>query len=77
MEKLATAPHNRRSELGEETSVRLAEMLRALGHPLRLRIVSLLCKKDRRVIELIQVLGAPQAIVSQQLRILRMSGLCL
>ena len=50
-------------------------MLRALGHPLRLRIVSLLCQEDRRVNTLVDLLGARQAIVSQQLRILRMSRL--
>ncbi len=50
-------------------------MLKALGHPARLRIVATLCAGDRTVTELEGELGIAQAIVSQQLRILRMSGL--
>ena len=53
----------------------IADILKALGHPLRLRIVSLLGDSDLHVSELAVRLPAPQAIVSQQLRILRMSGL--
>ena len=65
----------RDSGLNSDKAARLAEMLRALAHPLRLRIVSLLCQEDRRVNALVELLGARQAIVSQQLRILRMSRL--
>ncbi len=53
----------------------VAGILKALGHPIRLRIISLLAAKDSHVTELAERLDAPQAIVSQQLRILRMSGL--
>jgi DNA-binding transcriptional ArsR family regulator len=53
----------------------LAEILKALAHPLRLRIVAILCKGDQHVNGLAGVLGVKQAIVSQQLRILRMRGL--
>lgn len=56
-------------------SEHLAELLKALGHPLRLRIVSLLAEAPVHVSALAGLLGAPQAIVSQQLRILRMSQL--
>ena len=52
-----------------------AAMLRALGHPLRLRIAAILDREPTHVGAMAQSLGAPQAIVSQQLRILRMSGL--
>jgi len=51
------------------------EMLKAIGHPVRLRIISLLCKNDEHVNSLAEKLDVPQAIVSQQLRILRMRGL--
>jgi DNA-binding transcriptional ArsR family regulator len=50
-------------------------MIKALGHPLRLGIVSILAKRDARVGDLCEILSARQAAVSQQLRILRMSGL--
>ena len=54
---------------------RLAEVLKAVAHPLRLRIVALLCRGERHVNGLSEALGAPQPIVSQQLRILRARGL--
>ncbi len=53
----------------------LAEVLKALAHPTRLRIVAVLCDGEESVGALAERLGLPQAIVSQQLRILRMSGL--
>jgi len=53
----------------------LADVLKALAHPARLRIVAALCEGEESVIGLAERLGVPQAIVSQQLRILRMSGL--
>jgi ArsR family transcriptional regulator len=53
----------------------LAEILKGLGHPLRLRIVAAVAQQGRSVTELARDLAAPQAIVSQQLRILRMHRL--
>ena len=53
----------------------LADVLKALAHPARLRIVAALCEGTENVTGLAARLGLPQAIVSQQLRILRMSGL--
>jgi len=56
-------------------AVVLAEMLKAIAHPLRLRIIAQLCRRDLTVTALIDALDAPQATVSQQLRVLRMAGL--
>ncbi len=53
----------------------LAEVMKALGHPARLRIVAVLCAGERCVGDLAQALGLRQAAVSQQLKILRLSGL--
>lgn len=53
----------------------VAEVLKALAHPLRIRIVAILCEAEENVTELAERLGASQAIVSQQLRILRSHGL--
>jgi ArsR family transcriptional regulator len=53
----------------------IAEVLKAVAHPLRLRIVAMLCRKDERVGDLATRLGARPPIVSQQLRILRSNGL--
>lgn len=52
-----------------------AGILKALAHPIRLRIVALLCQGKLNVSDLSKRLNAQQAIVSQQLRILRMAGL--
>lgn len=53
----------------------LSGLLRALGHPLRLQIVAALCAEEVHVNALAERLGAPQAVISQQLRILRMCRL--
>jgi DNA-binding transcriptional ArsR family regulator len=48
---------------------------KAVGNPVRLRIVAALCEGEENVGGLAERLDLKQAIVSQQLRILRMSGL--
>ena len=50
-------------------------MLKAIAHPVRLRIVAVLVEGDAHVGALAERLGINQPIVSQQLRILRMRGL--
>ena len=50
-------------------------LLRVLAHPLRLEVIHLLCDAEMNVNGLAEKLGTVQAIVSQQLRILRLSGL--
>ena len=52
-----------------------SDVLKAIAHPLRLRIVALLCERSEHVNGLAERLQVPQSIVSQQLRILRMRGL--
>lgn len=52
-----------------------SSILKALGHPLRLSLVALLCEGDAHVSLMAQRLGHQQATVSQQLRILRMADL--
>lgn len=56
-------------------AVHVAEVLKAVAHPLRIRIVAILCESARNVTELSRAVGASPAIVSQQLRILRSHGL--
>lgn len=58
-----------------ERYVALAEVLGALAHPLRLRIVVTLCAGPKNVSALATSLGAKPAIISQQLRILRLHRL--
>jgi DNA-binding transcriptional ArsR family regulator len=65
------------ASLAEERprAAHLADILKALAHPARLRIVAALCEGQQSVIGLAERLDLKQAIVSQQLRILRMSAL--
>ena len=58
-----------------ERATHVADVLKAVAHPLRLRIVATLCEGEETVTALSERLGAEQAIVSQQLRILRSHGL--
>ena len=62
-------------DLGEQEAAIAAEMFKALAHPLRLRIVGVLSGGELHVNGLAERLGVPQAIVSQQLRILRAANL--
>jgi DNA-binding transcriptional ArsR family regulator len=52
-----------------------AELLRALGAPVRLAIVDLLAPAPRCVHELVDALAIPQPLVSQHLKTLRAAGL--
>jgi ArsR family transcriptional regulator len=56
-------------------AAKVAEVLKAVAHPLRLRLVAILVEREANVGQLAEALGAEQAIVSQQLRILRHNGL--
>lgn len=58
-----------------ERAIHCAEVLKAVAHPLRLRIVAILCRGAQHVGALAGDLEEPQAVVSQQLRILRLRGL--
>ena len=68
-------PQARIKPFGRQRATHLAEMLRALAHPLRLDIIASLAQSERHVGSLAEQLKAKPAIVSQQLRILRSSRL--
>lgn len=55
--------------------VELAEVYKAAGAPIRLRILALLSHGERCVCELHDALDAPQPTVSRHLAILRQAGL--
>src|SRR5512139_1544072 len=48
-----------------------AEILKVLGHPVRLKIVAGLCTKECNVKHIWECLGLPQATVSQHLALLK------
>ncbi len=59
-----------------ETLERVAPIIRNAAHPIRLRILDFLRQQDRpcTVTQITEAAGASQAIVSQQLRILKDQG---
>jgi ArsR family transcriptional regulator len=61
--------------LDQRKAAHVAEVLKAVGHPLRLRLVAALSDGEANVGALADRLDADQTIVSQQLRILRNLGL--
>lgn len=52
-----------------------AELLRTLGHPVRIRILELLSERDHAVHELLADIAIEPSALSQQLAVLRRTGL--
>lgn len=52
-----------------------SEVLKVLGHPIRLKIVAGLCTKECNVKHIWECLGLPQATVSQHLALLKNKGI--
>ena len=52
-----------------------AEFFKTLGHPVRIRVLELLSKREYAVAELLAELGVEPANLSQQLAVLRRAGL--
>ena len=52
-----------------------AEILKALGHPIRLKIAAGLCAKECNVKNIWECLSLPQATVSQHLALLKSKGI--
>ncbi|HQB39006.1 MAG TPA: metalloregulator ArsR/SmtB family transcription factor [Deltaproteobacteria bacterium] len=52
-----------------------AEILKVLGHPIRLKIVAGLCARECNVKRIWECLGLPQATVSQHLALLKNKGI--
>lgn len=52
-----------------------ADILKVLGHPVRIKIVAGLCSKECNVKRIWECLGLPQATVSQHLALLKNKGI--
>ncbi len=65
----------RRERIPEQELDAAATCLKALAHPLRLRIVEILEREDLSVGDLAERLGRPQAAVSQHLNLMKAYGL--
>jgi len=60
--------------IDQEQARRLALTFKALGHPMRLQLVSGLLNQECNVKRMTECLGVAQATVSQQLAVLRAAG---
>ncbi|MEZ4268522.1 MAG: metalloregulator ArsR/SmtB family transcription factor [Myxococcota bacterium] len=68
--------HDLRPVEGPEADLELATFAKAVGHPLRVRILRLLVQKNRCVCgELVEELPVAQSTVSQHLKVLKDAGL--
>ncbi|MFC1573757.1 ArsR/SmtB family transcription factor [Candidatus Latescibacterota bacterium] len=54
---------------------KMVRLLKAVAHPVRIQIVNILLRNECRVGELVKTLGAKQSHTSQQLSIMKYSGL--
>jgi DNA-binding transcriptional ArsR family regulator len=52
-----------------------AEFFKSLSHPMRIRVLELLSERDRSVAEMLAATGVEASNLSQQLAVLRRSGL--
>jgi ArsR family transcriptional regulator len=60
--------------IDEETAQHVAEVLKAIAHPMRLRIIELLENEEKCVNEIAESLDAKQSITSQQLNMMKDKG---
>ena len=54
---------------------KISEILKALAHPARLKMVAGLLKDECNVAQIQKVLGLPQSTISQHLRVLKNAGI--
>ena len=59
----------------EQSFIEESEILKVLGHPVRLKIVAGLCTKECNVKKIWECLELPQATVSQHLALLKNKGI--
>ena len=60
--------------MDQNVAEHVAEVLKAVAHPVRLQIIELLEKKEMCVGSIAKALGGKQAITSQQLNMMRDKG---
>ena len=60
--------------MNENTAGHVAEVLKAVAHPVRLQIVELLHAGEMCVGDIVEALGGKQAITSQQLNMMKAKG---
>lgn len=61
--------------MNEQELERISQIMKAVAHPTRMKILFMLNKELHNVNELVKALDVSQALVSQQLKILRLNNL--
>lgn len=61
--------------LDEEKAIEIAEIMKALAHPVRLQIISILIESRQCVKNLGDIMNMPQPNISQHLAILKNKGI--
>lgn len=61
--------------MDKKVGVQVAEVLKAVAHPVRLQIVELLESKEMCVGDIAEALGGKQAVTSQQLNMMKDKGI--
>ena len=60
--------------MNDKTAEHVSEVLKAVAHPIRLRIIEVLRSKEMCVGDIVRALGSKQAITSQQLNMMKDKG---
>ena len=60
--------------MDKKVAERVAEIMKAVAHPVRLQIIELLNTKEMCVGDIVEAVGGKQAITSQQLNMMRDKG---
>jgi len=60
--------------MDKKVAERIAEIMKAVAHPVRLQIIELLETKEMCVGDIVKAVGGKQAITSQQLNMMRDKG---
>ena len=61
--------------MNTETAQHVAEVLKALAHPVRLKIIETLQKNEKTVSQIMETVGGKQSITSQQLSMMKDKGI--
>jgi len=63
------------AKMNKNTAVKVAEVLKAVAHPVRLRIIELLKHDEKCVGDIVKGIGGKQSITSQQLNMMKDKGI--
>lgn len=63
-----------KTNLNDKTAERVADVLKAIAHPERLRIIELLEHGEKCVSDIVEGVGGKQSITSQQLNMMKDKG---